>query len=302
MNSSVAGSSRLLNSALSSSRPSKSDVAAAEKAKKTSGNRIEHNDNNKRVRPNSIHDAPKRHVAPTSTNFVGHFAQHQQPPVLQAPLMAPQGPLDTVAYFEQMNRVAQMSGFRNAQEMLASQKEMVALMNQGPAAVPVPQFQPPYPTSAPPPHQQVFHPNKHYRANSAPPTASDTDFAPPLAPTLDGSVAVSSPQTYFPTAYRGRGRGHLGGRGGGGGRGRGSHEETVAPMASSAEFASTVDATGFFPVGGRGRGAFRGRGAGRGRGNPFHNPAISASGAPPAGGNKTWVREAEIGTALVSGR
>lgn len=42
----------------------------------------------------------------------------------------------TVEYFEKMNKVAMLSGFKNAQEMLASQKEMLMLMqkSQAPSA------------------------------------------------------------------------------------------------------------------------------------------------------------------------
>jgi len=54
-----------------------------------------------------------------------HYQHHQQlQPVdnIATPL------LETVKYFEEMNKVAKLSGFQNAQEMIASQKEMMALM------------------------------------------------------------------------------------------------------------------------------------------------------------------------------
>jgi hypothetical protein len=46
----------------------------------------------------------------------------------------------TVEYFEKMNKVAMLSGFKNAQEMLASQKEMLMLMqkSQAPAQQQIP--------------------------------------------------------------------------------------------------------------------------------------------------------------------
>ena len=55
--------------------------------------------------------------------------------------------LETVKYFEEMNNIAKKSGFQNAQEMLASQKEMMSLMAAATVPAPAPYFQPP-----PPPH------------------------------------------------------------------------------------------------------------------------------------------------------
>lgn len=55
--------------------------------------------------------------------------------------------LETVKYFEEMNNIAKKSGFQNAQEMLASQKEMMSLMAAATVPAPAPDFQPP-----PPPH------------------------------------------------------------------------------------------------------------------------------------------------------
>lgn len=42
----------------------------------------------------------------------------------------------SMAYFEEMNRVAQLSGFQNAKEMLDSQKEVLSLMHSQPPPVP----------------------------------------------------------------------------------------------------------------------------------------------------------------------
>jgi len=56
-----------------------------------------------------------KYVDNTSTVVAGN---EQQPAV------------GTVEYFEKMNKVAKLSGFKNAQEMLASQKEMLMLMQK----------------------------------------------------------------------------------------------------------------------------------------------------------------------------
>ena len=68
----------------------------------------------------------------------------------------PAAAMDTVQYFAQMNEVALMSGFRNAQEMIASQKEMMSIMQGGPA-VPMPAMMPQHIQQ-----QQHVAPHPHY--------------------------------------------------------------------------------------------------------------------------------------------
>eukprot|EP01034_Spumella_vulgaris_P029893 gene29893-37022_t len=168
----LSGSSRLLNSALSSSRgPVKQNDNASKVGNKRNANELEpkvsyrnavtggegnQQFNNKHYRPN----ANNQHQQHPHQFNQPHFQQAVHQPFHQQPQQPPYPPgpvahagpaggpgLDTVKYFEQMNAVALASGFRNAQEMLASQREMMTLMSQGPAALtaPVHQQHPPLP-------------------------------------------------------------------------------------------------------------------------------------------------------------
>eukprot|EP00428_Durinskia_dybowskii_P064109 CAMPEP_0170364610 /NCGR_PEP_ID=MMETSP0117_2-20130122/5466_1 /TAXON_ID=400756 /ORGANISM="Durinskia baltica, Strain CSIRO CS-38" /LENGTH=445 /DNA_ID=CAMNT_0010619123 /DNA_START=180 /DNA_END=1517 /DNA_ORIENTATION=+ len=138
-NSSGGGSTRLLQTALQSSRGNNNDrsgngpnqrgtfLPESRDVGRGAGQKRNFNDNNSR-QDFSRDNRARRDV------LVQPFRQQQQ-----AQGNAGGAPVsDTVQYFEQMNKVAQASGFKNAQEMIASQKEMMALMQGGPASMGVP--------------------------------------------------------------------------------------------------------------------------------------------------------------------
>ena len=68
-----------------------------------------------------------------------------QQPRVAAEMSAATPLVETVKYFEEMNKIAKESGFQNAQEMLASQKEMMSLMAAAAVPAPTPFFPPPPP-------------------------------------------------------------------------------------------------------------------------------------------------------------
>lgn len=82
------------------------------------------------------------------------------PPTPFAPNM-PADPNNPMAYFEEMNRIAVASGFRNAQEMIASQKELMAMMAPSAQMPPMPYFPSAHPSQAfyPPVPPGGFHPS-----------------------------------------------------------------------------------------------------------------------------------------------
>ncbi len=167
----AAGSSRLLHSALQSSRASKADTIAAANSKRAAFEKEGGDNKNKRVKSNG--DQNKRHIVlpnqhshQQSQQPSFNFQQQQQfqPRGVMDSLGAGGEGMDTVKYFAQINEVALMSGFRNAQEMLASQKEMMSIMHGGPAALP-PHIPPAFPPAYPhhPPAQ--FAGSRHYNAH-----------------------------------------------------------------------------------------------------------------------------------------
>jgi hypothetical protein len=347
-NAGAGGSSRLLQSALQSSRGAIQNNQARgggqfnREQDKGNGQKRNFHDNdnngdNKRFRDqggnmqgNRVQQSGRRDVMMQPP----HANQAASAPAMGAPVN------DTVQYFEQMNKVAQASGFRNAQEMLASQKEMMAMMHGGVPAgpVPMPMFAPAFPVQAP--------------FTGGPPP-------PPGYP----------PQQFGYGGFQGRGgRGYQrggaeGGRGWEGGRGRGrgrfagrgdaadpsaaatSVAATAgggsdAPADGSAPAASAEGATvaassteaphieggfrgGYQGRGGRGAGrGYQGRafdpnytpgrfgrgGYGRGGGGRFFPGAApttsdaTGDGTAPATVHKTWVRKPDLDTALVTGR
>jgi hypothetical protein len=177
-----AGSSRLLQSALQSSRGGNAgpntgrgyqqqpqqhnqlllqgnrgnfeqDRFAGQKSGGYDNNGYDNNgyDNNKKVRgQGGFNDNSDRRVVSNGPMGRGGQFSNAPPPAAN---FAPAN--DTVQFFEQMNKVAQASGFRNAQEMIASQKEMMAMMH---GAVPMPMGAPPAPVpfAAPYPMQAPF--------------------------------------------------------------------------------------------------------------------------------------------------
>ena len=196
--------------------------------------------------------------------------------------------IGSVEYFEKMNQVAQQSGFKNAQEMIASQKEMMALLQ---------------------PQQQAIIPSVIV------PSANTAAFPP--------KVPYHQYNAYIERGGRGRGRWVEGrvGRGGRGGRfstvdttasaatteSNPIESQTTSIPASSAD--NTTEATAIplptpYPVvfrGGRGgrtsnywqeRGGrvFSGRSSGR------------FGGRAPMVGNKTWVRPTDLETPLANNR
>lgn len=200
--------------------------------------------------------------------------------------------IGSVEYFEKMNQVAQQSGFKNAQEMIASQKEMMALLQQPPP---------------PPPPQAIVHPVSSM-------TTIATAFPPQVVPYQQ--------YTYPYTERGGRGRGRwVEGRVGRGGRGgrfpivdttiatTTTENNSIEPQATSMPVSSTdptqeaqvpIHNTTYPNVfrGGRtnsywqergGRGVFTGRSSGR-------------FGRAPIVGNKTWVRPTDLETPLASNR
>ena len=76
-----------------------------------------------------------------------HHLQLQQPQAVYFNYNNPLHPplVETVKYFKEMNKIAKESGFQNAQEMLASQKEMMSLMAAAAVPAPTPFFPPPPP-------------------------------------------------------------------------------------------------------------------------------------------------------------
>ena len=76
-----------------------------------------------------------------------HHFQLQQPQAVYLNYNNPLHPplVETVKYFKEMNKIAKESGFQNAQEMLASQKEMMSLMAAAAVPAPTPFFPPPPP-------------------------------------------------------------------------------------------------------------------------------------------------------------
>eukprot|EP00598_Pedospumella_elongata_P001343 CAMPEP_0184974650 /NCGR_PEP_ID=MMETSP1098-20130426/6084_1 /TAXON_ID=89044 /ORGANISM="Spumella elongata, Strain CCAP 955/1" /LENGTH=543 /DNA_ID=CAMNT_0027497263 /DNA_START=21 /DNA_END=1652 /DNA_ORIENTATION=+ len=211
-----AGSSRLLQSALSSSRTvntGNNNSSNGQQRQQQGGN---NNDNNtrrgqgdnqgnnhgqKRGQDNfndrQDRDGFKRQNFNNGNNHNNPNGSNSQRTVsMAAPqnnnLVTKNAPpaVGSVEYFQEMNKVAQASGFKNAQEMLASQKEMMSLMQGVPAAPavvmagppvaafapPVPMYpypqqgfqqgfpvQPPYPGGAPPPPQgQPFYGGRGY--------------------------------------------------------------------------------------------------------------------------------------------
>lgn len=57
---------------------------------------------------------------------------------------------DSISYFEKMNKIAVESGFKNAQEMLASQREFMSIMSSSMTPMMTPYGLPPYPAYPPP--------------------------------------------------------------------------------------------------------------------------------------------------------
>eukprot|EP00981_Chlorochromonas_danica_P000705 scaffold147_cov164-Ochromonas_danica.AAC.22 len=169
------GGARLLNSALQSSR------FAKQTNKRENNEKFINQDgkDNKNTKRNDFDIDNDKH---------GNKRQRQQQPVVDSK--------DPVAYFEEMNRIAIQSGFKNAQEMLASQKEIMAMMNPAapPAMPPAPQmaFYPPMPFYPPPPQQGMY-----------PPTYAPMD--PMIQPPLPPSPHYMSSSGRFP--HQGRGFG-----------------------------------------------------------------------------------------------
>lgn len=392
------GSSRLLQSALQSSRsggPSNSNNSAGrtnqshanaplqtsrggddrgqQKRSYDNNDRNFDQQGNKRSRDIRAEDVdPRNHINRRNVSMAPLAPDMMNPPPPSQGALNMGGAISgTVQYFEQMNKVAQMSGFKNAQEMIASQKEMMALMQGGgvpaPVVMPGMAFVPPQPPF--PPQQQVFGMQPPYPGGPPPPAGFGGGFAPHHHHQQFGG-------------HEGRGRGGRAGWGGrgdgggrayvgrGGGRGRGRGDCSAVPpvpaaagasatgapegadaaaqdvTAADASGAAPAQADGFAPAadnfaaagrgyGGRGRGG-RGRGGdsswnaaqphflgypsypphagggrwngrgGFGRGGGRFYQQGGEGGAPAATGtttgHKTWVRTADLDSALVSGR
>jgi len=204
-------------------------------------------------------------------------------------------PSNPIAYFEEMNRIARESGFKNAQEMLSSQKEMMAMMQVGPQALAIP-LSMPVPAQFYPPHMPIH-------GGFAPPQPY---YPPPYIP-MDPAMHS------FPRGGRGgrfsmrggRGAGRYGGRNSdhsqppavetessdapigtqssavtseGAAPSSGSDEHDRAPVVTSQP---TGESNGQHP-GGRGPGRGRGRGRGAGRWNEW-----TADSAQPASATAT---------------
>jgi hypothetical protein len=150
------GGARLLTTALQSSRTTKSnaDIHVQAREVKISNKRQEFSIGEEGGRHKRIRNEP-----------------------VSAPPRPPVDPKDPVAYFEEMNRIARESGFKNAQEMMVSQKELIALMAGGvpTAAVAMPMAVQPPPPSYPP--SGFYHPAPGY----FPPAASAGYYPAPYA-------------------------------------------------------------------------------------------------------------------------
>ena len=163
---------RLLNSALQSTRTQEKTLKSVAVVKKSKAESQQPTDQpssgQKRSRHGDGQSQPSRSVENGSSKrqvtYQGQQTSNKPPPPSIPPPIPsftspPQQPylyhpppvevtttplLETVKYFEEMNKVAKESGFQNAQEMLASQKEMMAMMSSGVAApAPAPAFAPP---------------------------------------------------------------------------------------------------------------------------------------------------------------
>ena len=343
---SQAGSSRLLQSALQSSRdgvpaaPSRSRNGAQQDSRDVGhkrGSNDNNNSGNKRSRDQGRGGDDNRGRGGDDSRGGSNrrSVTLERPP--QPTHAANNAPAHgTVEYFEQMNKVAQASGFRNAQEMIASQKEMMAMMQQQTATAGMPaapmmppmhagfpatagdeSFQPPYPGGPPPQQWGQGRGGRGYgrgawaggrgRGGRGPPPPVDGSAVMETGVAPAAAEAGGEDQAPAATGEQGEGGyagGYQGGRGYQGrgyqGRGRGRGEWAPAGYAPSG---------GYYPTSGRG-----GRSYGRGGGGRFYPtsaaaageaPAASTEGAPTAPGaapHKTWVRQADMNSSLVTGR
>lgn len=139
------GGARMLNSALQSSRFGKSTPPKQDA-------RLDYDDGMKGNKRTEISGGEEQ----DSKRFRGPPPRPPNAPPVPAPAVDHKDP---VAYFEEMNRIAVQSGFKNAQEMMASQKELMAMMAPVPMAG-VPMMGGYYPPAAPfyPPPPQGYYP------------------------------------------------------------------------------------------------------------------------------------------------
>jgi hypothetical protein len=290
---------RLLNSALSSARKGMEDEAKqrpqkrnAQEMQKFTAKNVNNANNLNKPFPNKNQQQQQQQ----SDDRGSHRMVRQKvdaPDNSSFPPQATANPFtDPVKYFEQMNEVAQKSGFKNAQEMMSS----LAMMNPMAAAqasYPPPHFPQPY-------HHQPY-PSSHpgmYSSSAPPPPAYPHPIMAqqqhPLPPHPSSYHAYPSYEGGY-AGRGGRGRGGEGKAGGGRfgrGRGRGeSHQshsssegmiseatkvegvdnkETVVPTPSDPlqdslpterDSGAEHSAPNHYPVGGReGRGFYRGGG------------------------------------------
>jgi hypothetical protein len=214
---------RLLNSALSSARKGMEDEAKQRPQKRNAQEMQKFTAKNANNVNNLNKPFPNKNQPQQQNDERGSHRMVRQkvdvPDNSSFPPQATANPFtDPVKYFEQMNEVAQKSGFKNAQEMMSS----LAMMNpMAAASYPPPHFPQPY-------HHQPYptHPGMYSSAPPPPayphPIMTQQQQQQPLPP---------HPSSYhaYPTyegGYAGRGGRGRGGEGRGGrfGRGRGRGE------------------------------------------------------------------------------
>lgn len=124
---SASSTSRLLSTALASSRFGNEGNKSSKRGYDESQQNLYQDKRQRYDRSESQHN---QHNQPPGR---GGRSSQQGPSIRRNPQQQPpptdQAQNDPIKYFEEMNRIAVQSGFKNAQEMLASQKEMMAIMS-----------------------------------------------------------------------------------------------------------------------------------------------------------------------------